>query len=925
MTSFNQTVIKSPIDTNNYDTFTIQKNGLHVLTIQDYETENVCIVMMVKIGYYHDPIPGMAHFLEHMLFNGTEKYPDEHYFHSFVNRNGGYSNAFTNGDHTVYYLTVQPEKLAESLDIFAQFFIKPLLKKDSVDREKNAVDAEHQKNKFSDAWRLNHIVKNVVNPNHCFKKFGTGCNETLDVDNIHVLVKDFFEKYYSSDLMYLFVASKESNETMRQLIEPIYSNIPNKNLKHEKIVTQGPIFNTPCVIKMVPIADVDIMIISWSLTNYDNDFQNSPLNLISHIIGHEGKKTITQILIDKNYIFELSTGVSEHISNKCIFTIKIRLTSLGFKHKKEIICLILQYIQMMLSRINDVLLGNISDEIVNLAKFNFQYHKKNDVLEEILLICSHLISYEIDLPNIFNFRTLVQKFDGIIKINFFRTLTEMSLDNAVIILCSKRYDGKTNQMDNYYGTHFICSDKHIETIETIKSKDIVNQIDIDLPTLNPYICEDTRLIVTQSVEKPMKIETQSEVDVFIHPSTKFNIPIANIILNIRMSHLVDNEKIYFGTELYINSILKEINTEIYLWKMADFKINVYIDIGSRSLCIQIDGCSDKIDRVFRFFVDAILSGIISDDHFESEKYLMINGAENMSHCPPYEKVGYKFLKKNMKGFYDCSDLLNIIKCIDKNESIVAFRKSLSQTHVTLHLTGNINDSMISEITSLSKRFVENKISINNPKLFDIMIEPEIGENIYSEMVENDYEHNTAFGMFVFLDKIKIGVNNWNRMICLRQILSSIIGNKYFDTLRTKESFGYIVKGHPQNHGNNKCQALYYNFLTQSPHKKSSEIKDRTIKFLVEFRNHLENMSNEEFNEIIKGCISSLEHPFKNIGSMAEYFNFQIMSEYYAYDFNLVLISTYKTLTKNDLIEFYIDKFLENRKSNIIILDGIVKN
>ena len=74
--------------------------------------------MVLYIGSIQDPpgLPGLAHFLEHMLFLGTEKYKDENAYNKFLSENGGSSNAFTAKDHTCYYFDVAPKALEGALD-----------------------------------------------------------------------------------------------------------------------------------------------------------------------------------------------------------------------------------------------------------------------------------------------------------------------------------------------------------------------------------------------------------------------------------------------------------------------------------------------------------------------------------------------------------------------------------------------------------------------------------------------------------------------------------------------------------------------------------------------------------------------------------------------------------------------------------------
>ncbi len=64
-----------------------------------------------------------AHFLEHMLFLGTEKYPDENEYSKFLNHHGGWSNAYTANDHTNYYFDVSPKNLEGALDRYFCLFV----------------------------------------------------------------------------------------------------------------------------------------------------------------------------------------------------------------------------------------------------------------------------------------------------------------------------------------------------------------------------------------------------------------------------------------------------------------------------------------------------------------------------------------------------------------------------------------------------------------------------------------------------------------------------------------------------------------------------------------------------------------------------------------------------------------------------------
>lgn len=84
---------------------------------------------------------GLAHFCEHLLFMGTEKYRKENDYNQYLSEHSGFSNAFTGVENTNYYFEVGHEYLEGALDRFAQFFIAPLFSASCTERELKAVDS----------------------------------------------------------------------------------------------------------------------------------------------------------------------------------------------------------------------------------------------------------------------------------------------------------------------------------------------------------------------------------------------------------------------------------------------------------------------------------------------------------------------------------------------------------------------------------------------------------------------------------------------------------------------------------------------------------------------------------------------------------------------------------------------------------------
>ncbi|KAH0519752.1 Nardilysin [Microtus ochrogaster] len=173
---------------------------------QQGETDTVlsAAALCVGVGSFADPddLPGLAHFLEHMVFMGSLKYPDENGFDAFLKKHGGSDNASTDCERTVFQFDVQRKYFKEALDRWAQFFIHPLMIRDAIDREVEAVDS-------GNAETLKHEPK----------------KNNIDT---HSRLREFWMRYYSAHYMTLVVQSKETLDTLEKWVTEIFSQIPNK-------------------------------------------------------------------------------------------------------------------------------------------------------------------------------------------------------------------------------------------------------------------------------------------------------------------------------------------------------------------------------------------------------------------------------------------------------------------------------------------------------------------------------------------------------------------------------------------------------------------------------------------------------------------------------------------------------------------------
>ena len=97
-------------------------NGIKTVFVEDKLLERTIISVAVKVGSLANPkdYQGLAHFLEHMLFLGSKKYPDDTHFENAVKKYGGSSNAYTDHFETVYYFSAFNNGIEELRALFGK-------------------------------------------------------------------------------------------------------------------------------------------------------------------------------------------------------------------------------------------------------------------------------------------------------------------------------------------------------------------------------------------------------------------------------------------------------------------------------------------------------------------------------------------------------------------------------------------------------------------------------------------------------------------------------------------------------------------------------------------------------------------------------------------------------------------------------------
>ena len=207
--------------------------GLEVLLVHDERAAKAAAALALPVGSLDDAPsqPGLAHYLEHMLFLGSESYPGPEDYQSFITRNGGQTNAATGYTSTTYMMEVDPPAFAEALRRMADTLANPRLDPVYADKERNAVNAEMESKKHSDGRRLAMLSLSTLNPAHPATHFTGGNLETLSDkpgSTLHDELIRFHRTWYSANLMKGVLYGPQSLDELEALARRELAVIANR-------------------------------------------------------------------------------------------------------------------------------------------------------------------------------------------------------------------------------------------------------------------------------------------------------------------------------------------------------------------------------------------------------------------------------------------------------------------------------------------------------------------------------------------------------------------------------------------------------------------------------------------------------------------------------------------------------------------------
>lgn len=858
--------------------------------------------LCIAVGSFSDPedLPGLAHFLEHMVFMGSLKYPDENGFDAFLKKHGGSDNASTDCERTVFQFDVQRKYFKEALDRWAQFFIHPLMIRDAIDREVEAVDSEYQLARPSDANRKEMLFGSLARPGHPMKKFFWGNAETLKhepkMNNIdtYTRLRDFWQRYYSAHYMTLVVQSKETLDTLEKWVTEIFSAIPNNGLPRPSFGHLTQPFDTPefhKLYRVFPVRKVHSLSITWALPPQDQHYRVKPLHYISWLVGHEGKGSVLSFLRKKFCALALYGGNGEtgfeQNSTYSIFSISVTLTDEGYKHFYEVAHVVFQYLKMLQQRGPD---KRIWEEIQKIEANEFHYQEQTDPVDYVESLCENMQLFQKE-----DFLTGDQLLFEYKPDVIADALNQLCPQRANLFLLSAANEGKCNLKERWFGTQY--SEEDIDKYwSDLWASDFQLNEDLHLPEENKYIATDFALKAPDCPESeyPVKILSTQQGCLWYRKDDKFKIPKAYIRFHLISPLIQQSAENVVLFDTFVNILTHNLAEPAYEADVAQLEYKLVA--GEHGLVIRVKGFNHKLPLLFQLIIDHL-----SDFSFTPAVFEMIT--EQLKKTYFNILIKPETLAKNVRllilehGRWSMIDKYETLMKGLSIESLSSFVKTFKSQ---LYVEGLVQGNFTSRESKDFLNYVVQKLQFFPlphlcPVQFRVVDLPNT-HLLCKVKALNKSDANSEVTVYY-----QSGARSL-REYTLMELLVMHMEEPCFDFLRTKQTLGYHV--YPTCRNTSGILGFSVTVATQAT-KYNSELVDKKIEdFLSFFEEKIKHLTEEAFSTQVTALIKLKECEDSHLGEEVDRNWNEVVTQQYLFDRLAREIEALKSLTKADLVDWF---------------------
>ena len=649
-------------------------NGLKVLLKPRHGIPLVTFSIWYKVGSRNetDGIRGIAHFLEHMMFKGTEKYKKGEMLKVIQNL-GGIFNAFTSNDETAYHETISPRFLENVIEIEADRMHNLLLNEKELNLERTVVLSELEGNLNYPVTYIDQELRKYAYTSSPYKHPVIGYIDDLKNINSKTM-REFYNKYYNPNNSTIVLVGDFNEKNVLGLINKHFGSIKNnRDTILEDSISRDDLQKREKRFKIKRAGTYKLLELGYHITDA-KDKWIYPLNILEEILIKGKYSRLNRAIVEKGLATEVSGG-AEICKDPGLFYILVSLTPKA-KHK--------EVEKIITDEINKLIKSPPKEDEINAAKNRIK------------------ASYLFNLDGTYN---------QVVNLGFFDAVS----DWKQAISWPKDIESINNKdIEEAINLYFQKENRTIGYFDPIISKgEKIEALPIDLNRAQHYQNSNSQLTVSAPLRfNYKKLELKDGSDLLIYKN--IDLPITYITGIIKGGNsLLPKEKEWYG-ELIARTLEKGSKnyTKEEIEKFLDFTgSQIQYSCEDETFRFQIVTLNEHINKTLDLALDILTNPTFPKAEINKEKEKLVAElieskdstneiAKRKFNQIIYPKDHIYYLNdfdedikqiKNLK----CSELENIHRIlVKKNKGIIAIISNLKDSEIK-----NISDDLSTKLIS----------------------------------------------------------------------------------------------------------------------------------------------------------------------------------------------------------------------------------
>ncbi len=830
---------KAPNDLSETQHFVLP-NGMKVILLSDPKLNKASASVAVGVGSLSDPPsrPGLAHYLEHMLFLGTEKFPQVDEYGEYLQRNGGYSNAYTARDRTNYHLEVRPEAFEGAIDRFAQFFIAPLFTPEFNEREVNAVHSEFQKNLENDGWREFALRNSVYREGHPARGFNIGSRDTLAGTTREELLA-FHREHYSANRMTLALTAPVPMAQLEQWARRYFGPVPDLQ---RPALRYAPDYlpRKPALrlLRMEPVKDLRTLTLSFPMPDLRPWAGSKPAEQIGFVLGHEGAGSLLSALKAAGLASTLSAGAWQDTPDYASFDIEIGLTPDGLAQHPRVLQMVFAAIELLR---RDGVPPHVFEERRAMAALDERYRDRGEGAERAVALANAIMDHPPEIAERVPYLWL-QRDPAALQ----AVLDRLAPDNLLVTLVAKGLP--TDRTEPNFGTRYSYVEQTGAAYAALTAPPAVAAL--ALPAPNPYVPDTAALRPIA----PARLIDEPALSLFHLQDTEFQRPqvahIARFVLPRDRATLRDAVRLAFYGAC-VNEALTETT-----YTAAEAGLRFSLSAGLEGVQIGFDGYDASVGRL----VDAVLPRLrecpLSDERFAALKDRIVRGLDAFERVDAYQTLTESRRRAVREVHFRPDEMLPVARETTLADVQATARSVFARGRLEILSHGNVTAD---EATALARRVAAALAPAPVPAadlLRRRLLVMAPGEALVAS--EPLKVNNSAYRRELVLG------GDSPEMRAFTAALAAFVGPPAYTELRTRQQLGYIVFG---GAGNEDDTHFAY-FIVQSGDHAADVLAARTDAFVATLPDLLRVLPDAAWQTIKDGVRAKLLEKDKSIAERA---------------------------------------------------------